>query len=95
MGRVPIANMVTDADRTKLIRAVEAGASNQTCADLIGVSRSGYATLLETDEALRIELGKARAMAIIEVLEAAKERAQGRHRMAITKGQRRGLCQCR
>ena len=71
--RLPIADMVSDEDRRKLVRAVQAGASNTTCADLIGISRSGYSTLLDTDEALRIELGKARAEAIVEVLEALKK----------------------
>ena len=69
VGRKPIQETVSGEDRAKLLRAVRAGASNTTCAELVGISRSGYSTLLDTDDELRISLGKARAESIVEILE--------------------------
>ena len=44
--RQKIADTVSAEDRRKLIKAARAGASNLTSSELIGISRSGYATLL-------------------------------------------------
>ena len=87
--RQKIADTVSDEDRRKLIKAARAGASNTTSAELVGISRSGYTTLLDTDDELRIELGKARAESIVEILEKLRSGQKAFNRLVSESGQGR------